>query len=270
MKKGISFYFGYEKEPAERAKLIKDAGFDNVITNADKRFNSQNGSIRRQVKIFKKAGLGLSSLHMQYRADFLHYFWEKGIMGEKLKKRLIKDVNLASKYGFSCVVVHLDGNFSSLGKKRLLDVLKVCEKKNIPLAIENIHNQPLFVKVFEEIDSPYMKFCYDSGHNNVFDKDFDYLDRYAGKLIALHLHDNDGTADKHTLSRFNGAIDWDKIGHSLAKIIKNNPKISLDYEIMMREGKDEFSLADCLAEVKKQADALEKIINDEIDLLKKQ
>ena len=55
-----------------------------------------------------------------------------------------------------------------------------------------------------------------------------------------------------------------------AKIIKNNPNISLDYEIMMREGKDEFSLADCLAEVKKQADALEKIINDEIDLLKKQ
>lgn len=35
MKKSISYYFGYDIEPEERVKLIKQYGFDTVIANAD-------------------------------------------------------------------------------------------------------------------------------------------------------------------------------------------------------------------------------------------
>ena len=55
MNKGISFYFGYQIECKKRAKMIKDAGFDCVITSADKSFNKQNGSIKKQIKVFKKS-----------------------------------------------------------------------------------------------------------------------------------------------------------------------------------------------------------------------
>lgn len=41
MKKGISFYFGYNIKPKIRAILIKEAGFTSVITTADKKFNKQ-------------------------------------------------------------------------------------------------------------------------------------------------------------------------------------------------------------------------------------
>lgn len=129
---------------------------------------------------------------MAYNKDELHYFWEEGKMGDKMVKNLIKDVKIASKYNFTCVVVHLFGSYSELGKQRLLKVLKVCEKYNMPLAIENIDCPPLFKKVFNEIDNKYMKFCYDSGHEHVFDNDFDYLKNYSNKLTTLHLHDNMG------------------------------------------------------------------------------
>ena len=39
MEKGISYFFGYKVGAKNLAKLIKDAGFDSVITSADKRFN---------------------------------------------------------------------------------------------------------------------------------------------------------------------------------------------------------------------------------------
>ncbi len=115
MDKGISFYFGFKVDPEKRAELIKKAGFDCVTTSADKKFIKQNGKIRNQVKIFKKYGLKLSSLHMTYNSEDLHYFWENCKFGEKLKKNLIKDVKIAKKYGFKCVVVHLLGEYSSIG-----------------------------------------------------------------------------------------------------------------------------------------------------------
>lgn len=255
MDKGISFYFGFDIEPELRAKMIKDAGFDCVITNADKKFVWQNGTIESQVKIFKKVGLRLSSLHMSYNAEDLHYFWENCKKGEKLKKNLIKDVKIAKKYGFTCVVVHLFGEYSEIGKQRLEEVLVLCEKLNVPLAIENINDQKLFLKVFENIKSDMLKFCYDSGHNNVFDRNFNYLENFKDKLITLHLHDNNGNCDEHTLTKYSGSIDWNKIAKSLAK--QNN--IKLDYEVFGKNDEN-VSAEGYLKQTFIQAKNLEKLI----------
>ena len=260
MRKGISFYFGFDNNIEERVKMIKDAGFDSVMTNADKKFNHQNGTIKKQCKLFKKYGLKLSSLHFQYENKNLHYFWESGEFGEKLKKKLIKDIKIAKKYGFSCVVVHLKGEYSKIGEKRLNEVLEVCSKLNVMLAIENIDCQSVFLETFKNIKHDMLKFCYDSGHNNVFDKDFDYLELFKDKLITLHLHDNDGKIDQHTLNKF-GSINWDDIAKKLAKCNNVLDVISLDYEVLCKSG-ELIDCQECLLEIKKQADELEeKIIN---------
>lgn len=256
MKKGISFYFGYDIKPKLRAKMIADTGFDCVITCADKKFDKQNGTIKSQVKLFKKYGLKLSSLHMAYDSDKLHYFWEKGEEGNKLQKKLIKDVKIAYKYGFSCVVVHLFGKYSKVGEYRLRNVLQVCEKLNVPLAIENTNSLPVFKKCFEKINNPYLNFCYDSGHNNVFDKEYDYLEKHQDKLITLHLHDNDGKKDFHTLEQF-GTIDWTKIAKILA-----GKNLILDYEVLNR-AKNNMSAIEFLQATKSMADRLEKLIEKE-------
>lgn len=250
MDKGISFYFGFANDIETRVAMIKDSGLNAVMTNADKKFDFQNGPIKKQCKLFKKYGLKVTSLHMQYNAEDLPYFWKEGRFGEKLKKILIKDVKIAKKYGFKCVVVHLSGEYSSIGERRLKEVLNVCEKCNVPLAIENIHCQKLFLDTFDHIAHKMLKFCYDSGHNHAFDKDFDYLTKFADKLICLHLHDNDGTEDQHNFNRF-GNIDWDMIARKLA----GRTDLSLDYELLLpNKG---YTIEECLKEVKKQADELE-------------
>ena len=76
-----------------------------------------------------------------------------------------------------------------------------------------------------------LKFCYDSGHNNAFDKDFDYLSKLSGELYTLHLHDNDGKADLHTISKICATVDWDYIAKELVK----NKEIPLDYELLNKK-----------------------------------
>lgn len=254
MNKGISFYFGYKIEYKKRAQMIKDAGFDCVITNADRDLNKQNGTIRQQVKVFKKLGLKLSSLHMRYRSNELKHFFFDDKIGKKVEKNIIKDLKIAKKYGFSCVVLHLKEEFTYEGHERLKRILKVCEKLDVPIAVENIDYQELFVKIFDCIDNKYLKFCYDSGHNNFFDSYFDYLKKYHDKLICLHLHDNDGTDDQHTLNKF-GDIDWEKIAKGLAKC----NEVNLDYELLMNV-KGKTSAEEALKECYKQACELEKLI----------
>lgn len=256
MEKGISYFFGYKVGAKNLAKLIKDAGFDSVITSADKRFNKENGRISYQIKKLKKYGLKPSSLHFTYNASELHYFWEEGKEGECLKKNLIKDVKIAKKYGFKCVVVHLFGKYSEIGEKRLKEVLDVCEKLNVPLAVENINDKETFVKTFENIKHKMLRFCYDSGHGNVFDKDFDYLSEYRDKLICLHLHDNNGKTDQHTITKYSGTIDW----HKIAKILAKCPEVSLDYEILNRVDNVPKDPKQFLMEAYSQALELEKLI----------
>ena len=255
MHKGISFYFGWAIDPEERVKMIKESGFDSVITSTDKRLDKQNGKLSYQVKLFKKYGLRLSSLHMRYTSSELPFFWQEGKLGEKLKKTLIKDIKLAKKYGFTCVVVHILGEYSKIGEQRLKEILKYCDKVNIPIAIENLDNKKLVLSTFKNIKHDKLKFCYDSGHNTFRDKNYDYLNKFKKELITLHLHDNDGKDDLHTISRYHASVDWD----SIAKHLSQYDEISLDYEILNRT-KIEDSAKDFLKYAYLEACDLEKKI----------
>lgn len=254
MNKGISLYFGFNFDYKERIKMIKEAGFDCIITNADKFFNKQNGSIRNQVKELKRNGLKPSSLHMRYKSQELKDFFKDTKLGDKLEKNLIKDVKCAHKYGFNCVVVHLDGEANEIGYNRLRRVLKLCKKLNVYLAIENVLWLDTFIKTFENIDDEYLRFCYDCGHNNCFDPEFDYLEKYGDKLICLHLHDNKGKDDEHTLNKY-GNIDWDMLAKKLAKC----NEVNLDYEMILYTRENETP-KEVLDECYKQACELEKMI----------
>jgi sugar phosphate isomerase/epimerase len=64
--------------------------------------------------------------------------------------------------------------------------------------------------IFQEFSSPKLVFCYDSGHNNCYTPQRDFLRQYGSKLFALHLHDNDGIEDLHMIP-FDGNIAWDKV-----------------------------------------------------------
>ncbi len=282
MNKGICFHFGFVYDDLkEQVKDIKNMGFDCVMTNPDPAMNKENGSIKKQVKLFGKYGIQLSSLHMRYRRVELPHFFMDDKIGKKLEKNLIKDVKIAHKYGFTCVVVHVEGKTNVIGLERLKRVLKLCEKLNIPLALENLSNNSKCLEfMFKNINSDYLKFCWDVGHNNVFTPEIDFATIYKDKLITLHLHDNLGAnvtdeefeklgykniyingesrkynPDMHTLNKY-GNIDWEDIAKKLAKI---KYPLNLDYEVMMVYRKNETS-QETLKQVFSQACELEKMI----------
>ena len=61
-------------------------------------------------------------------------------------------------------------------------------------------------------------FCYDSGHAAVLGKDQGIAIHALGKrLMALHLHDNDGLHDSHRFPYY-GVIDWEMTLRSLREI----------------------------------------------------
>ena len=256
MKKGISFYFGYDSDYKERAKRIKEIGFDTVMTNQDERFIYQNGDTIAQMEVFNNNNLNVSSLHNKYKTNELEHFWKNDEIGEKLEKNLIFDILTANKYNFKCVVVHMIGEYNKIGEDRLKRILNICENNNVFLAVENIdYKQPL-IDIFDNIDHPYLKFCYDSGHNNCFTPEIDYLEKYGDKLVCLHLHDNNGKQDQHTINKF-GTINWDNLAKKLAKLDIDD--ISLDYEILMYGG-EKAPEDEVLKETYNQAVELEKMI----------
>lgn len=256
MDKGISVYFGFLGDIKQRLIEIKETGFTTIMTNADSKFDWQNGTIKKQVKLIKKVGLKLDSLHASYEVSQLKYFFEEGPVGDKLEKNLIKDIKIAKKYGFRCVVVHFKGNKTQIGLQRIKRVLVYCNKYKVPLAVENIDADKTFDFIFNNISDPYLRFCYDSGHNKIFDPERNYLREFGDKLVALHLHDNDGISDQHTLNQF-GVIDWKEIAKDLAQC-ENLPP--LDYELLLHKHNAKLTQSITLNMCYKNACKLEDMI----------
>jgi sugar phosphate isomerase/epimerase len=77
----------------------------------------------------------------------------------------------------------------------------------VNVAFENLRRLGYLKYILSHVDSPRAGFCYDSGHHNCRTPNEDLLSQYGSRLMALHLHDNDGSDDQHRLP-FDGTTDW--------------------------------------------------------------
>ena len=257
MIKGICEYFGVKAPMKERLYKIKEYGFDAIITSADKKFDKTNGKFRKRVNYAKKIGLKLSSLHSSYDHESFNLFLDNKI-GNKVAKKLIKEVKMCSKYGFLCLVVHLYGEPSEVGIDRINRILKVCDKYNVDLAIENILYPHVFDYVFKNIKHDHLKMCYDSGHNNCFEKGREFFPEFNKKLVCLHLHDNFGEKDDHMPFNLGGQVNIDKV----AKDLINTKVVNLDFEILCHN-KVLTTIDEILSKTMENAKYIEAIVEKE-------
>ena len=92
------------------------------------------------------------------------------------------------------------------------------EKLSVKLALENIfeENPSILKRLLEAIDSPYLGYCLDPGHGNLFSEVaiVEWIEVLSSRLIEVHLHDNHRQADEH-LPLGCGAIDFPAIFSSL-------------------------------------------------------
>ncbi len=259
MKKGISNFFGYEYDYNQIYKDIKNAGFDCIMSSSDKNFFYQTGNMKFQAKAMKELSLLPDSLHSTYKTDDLPYFFKSGLKGYKMLCSLKRDVKIAQKYGYKFLVVHLEGELSTIGVNRVEKLVEFGEKHNVIIAIENlIANRNILAYLFEHIKSDYLRFCFDAGHENCFAGQMGVLEQFADKLVCLHLHSNDGASDMHTLNKY-GTVNWNRIARVLASL-KNCDDIVLNYELIMRYRTKKDTAQSVLKECFAQACELEEMI----------
>lgn len=75
------------------------------------------------------------------------------------------------------------------------------ERQKTPLCLENVWEEDpaLHQEIFSRLESPFLGFCLDVGHQHAFSRTSlaEWLDALSGRLLELHLHDNDGSRDAH-------------------------------------------------------------------------
>ena len=104
-------------------------------------------------------------------------------------------------------------------------LLPYAKKHNVTVCIENMpftaaqfSRACRMIELVEEIDHPLFKMCLDTGHVAVFGDDCGEAVKRIGKhLAALHVHDNNGTADQHILP-YLGVINWEGFVKALGEI----------------------------------------------------
>jgi sugar phosphate isomerase/epimerase len=225
----IFAWFGYILPMEEKLKLIKNAGFDSVMLWWGDEFKEIDGDKNTHIELVNKHNLFVENIHTPF--DGINAIWEKGGKGDEFNNMLLTSIHDCALYHIPTIVVHISQGFNpppvnKIGIDRIIKLVETAEKYNINLALENIERSDYLEEIYSDIKSDRLGFCYDSGHANCFSEGSDLLDKFGSKLMALHLHDNDGVCDLHNLPG-DGNIDWKTI---MSKIKGNNYHGALSLE----------------------------------------
>ncbi|MCM3042089.1 sugar phosphate isomerase/epimerase [Paenibacillus motobuensis] len=204
-------WFGYEMPIKERYQLIKEAGFDGVLLWWSDGFGRDcfgRNDYRRGPQIAREAGLFIENIHTP-----VHYennLWLDNLDGEAVTDCYLNCVADCAAFEIPTMVVHLpneDHPINALGLDRIKRITEKAEQLGVNVAMENLWNLTNLAYVLEQVASKRIGFCYDCGHHYNHYPDNDLLSIYGSRLMALHLHDNNGCYAQHGLP-FDGTIDW--------------------------------------------------------------
>jgi len=141
---------------------------------------------------------------------------------------------------------------------RSLDELEpVCTRAGVRIAIENLLKSESWPQINELIArySPgFLGLCYDSGHGNYCPGSLDNLEQLKNRLLALHLHDNDGSGDQHKIP-FNGSVDWQRLAGIIA-VSSYSKCVSMEVSKRCYQDLDELRFLAAAYEAGKKLDAM--------------
>lgn len=224
---GISAGNGYPIPLEYRYPLFKKAGFDSMILGWD---NSEMATRVDRVWLAKAFDLKIEHAHASFAN--MNAFWLDGKEGNRTCNRLLHEIDDCAEFGISTLVLHLTNGstpppVSTVGMERVEHLVRLAENTGVQLAFENVRAPQHTQAVLDYFDSPFVGLCYDIGHEHCFTPNTNWLSLYNNHVFAVHLHDNDGTADDHRIP-FTGTIDWNK---KLADIAASSYTGSITVEV---------------------------------------
>ncbi|MDD4495679.1 MAG: sugar phosphate isomerase/epimerase [Eubacteriales bacterium] len=237
MNLSIVDWFGYNLSPQHRMRVIKEAGFTGVMLLWADYFD-------KDYKLFpeyaRNAGLTIDNAHAPYLNA--NHLWEDTIDGQEAYQEIVTCLEDCAAYNIPTLVMHPENKKGtetvslpydfSVGIERIKRIIETAERLNVNVAMENMSHPEYLEHIFKNVQSKKLGFCFDSGHCNVFTPGVDFLSLYGDKLMALHLHDNNGADDWHALP-FTGNVIWSDIGRKLKEL-------SYDGSIALEVGNTKF------------------------------
>ncbi len=205
-----SMYINYAKNVpvADRAAAIAAAGFDGAELF---RYYDDRYTMAEQAAAVRAEGMEVDAVH----ADFKHTncIWLNCGCGDRMYSFLERCVKEAGALGIPNTVVHVSSGiltpaFGEVGLERFRRLCDVAEVAGTCVAFENLRKTEYLDYVLENL--PKARFCFDCGHEMIYNGGYGVLEKHADRLVCVHLHDNDGKKDRHFLPR-QGVIDWDKM-----------------------------------------------------------
>ena len=211
--------------PAPCLLRIAQAGFTHVhwCHHWSTDFLYADSEIERIAGWLAEFGLALTDLHASAGQ-------EKGWASRREYERLAgvelvaNRIEMTARLGADVIVLHLPGCPEAPEARAAywdcvwasLDALRrPAEDRGVRIAIENGHFGQIR-RVLDRYDAGYVGLCYDSGHGNMTPDGLDQLDALKHRLLAVHLHDNNGRADQHKIP-FTGTVDWPRLMRILAE-----------------------------------------------------
>ena len=214
---GISLGLGFPESALDQIAITKRVGYDACFTGWSP------DHMESWANAMAQNGLIYQSVHAPFNKA--HKMWEAGEEGEQYTDMLIKCVEDCKKFDVGIMVAHviigMDHHFpSALGITRFRRLVEAGEKNGVKIGFENTEGIEYLQAVMDHLgDSPYCCFCWDTGHEQCYNYGEDMMARFGNKLIATHLNDNFGMADRNKMTwlddshvmPFDGINDWKSI-----------------------------------------------------------
>lgn len=200
---GIYAWFGYPLPMPERLHEIASAGFDSVMLWWGDDFSPKDCPKDTHPELARREGLFVENIHAPFQNA--GHLWEDTLSGEAVFHCYARGITDCRRHNIPVMVIHLTNGripplLSAVGLDRIERLLDLAVRYEVRIALENVKAPGPVEWLLDRYDSPFLGLCYDAGHDFVYQAPpYCILERYASRLLALHLHDNDGTADQHDL-----------------------------------------------------------------------
>lgn len=225
----IAFSRDNRLEMIESIPLFKEGGFDILDLNFCEMMNPDSPlNDRRAIDYIKKLkdlrcehDLTYFQCHVPYPRDSKESY--------ESDKAISRALEFADELEIPVAVIH---PIKGTEKDNIRYFNRFCESSNITLAIENmesreeIYSADALLSIASGVDRSGI--CLDVGHANVIGIDIASFIRETGeKLIATHIHDNNGISDLHLLPGL-GTIKWEEV----MKAFRESYSGYINYEAM--------------------------------------
>jgi sugar phosphate isomerase/epimerase len=219
---GIFSWYGINIKFKERISSIKEAGFEatSIWLGTEEDLVKEN-KINDMPIIVRDSGLYLENVHIPF--NNCNDIWSNDTsLIEPLYQEYKKYLSFCYKNEIPIMVMHISkGNqikeINKNGIDFLIQLVKIAEDLNIKIALENTRIPVFINKVYQQINSKHLGFCYDSSHDILYsNKPYVILKENKEKLFCIHISDNDGKNDSHWLP-YEGIINWKLLIESFPK-----------------------------------------------------